>query len=180
MTIEGFHVSRYEYAPGQIIEIGPDRITHFHSALEQANNVAAEDRLKPYRPEGVACRTNCIYAFDNLANCSIYGSSQHPNEKVHYYRVLMEAAAAVPMVLVDQIRAQLDPTDEQIKQMAQEYWEPTKLWKFIEYLTDAIEVSEVVQPVDMGSFEAMGAQCSFANDIELAKEFCQFVMNGDS
>lgn len=176
MSIVGFHVSRYEYTPGQVIKISPDRVTHFHAALEEANNIAAEDRLKPHRPDGVPCRTNCIYVFETLADCSLYGSSQHQNAEVHYYRVRMEKAAKVPMVLVDQIRQQVDPTPAQIERMASEYWRPSEPWEFWEYVTDAIEIVDEVSPLDMGSFEVMGAQGSYIDDNERAKEFCQAVM----
>ena len=179
MTIEGFHVSRYNYVPGEIVKIEPNRITHFHTALEQTNNVAAEDRLKPYRPNGVPCRTNCIFVFGSLAECSLYGSSEHKNQKVYYYRVRMESATAVPMVLVDHIRKQVEPSARQVEQMAREYWQPTNPWEFREYLTEAIEVAETVEPLDVGSFEVMGAQCSFGNDNELARKFCHHVMNSE-
>ena len=157
MTIEGFHVSRYEYVPDQAVKIELGRVTNFHTALVNDNNVAAEDRLKPHRPSGVPCRTNCIYTFGNLADCSLYGDSQHKSGKVHYYRVKMEKATKVPMVLVDQIRKQVSPTPAQVEQMAREYWQPTKDWNYWEYLTDAVAISEKVEPLSMGSFEVVGA-----------------------
>ncbi len=118
MSIEGFHVSRYEYATGQVIKVNQDRVTDFHTALEHANNTTAEDRLKPHRPDGDPCRTNCIFVFGTLADCSLYGSSQYKDEKVHYYHVQMETATKLPMVVVDQIRKQVDPTPAQVERMA--------------------------------------------------------------
>jgi hypothetical protein len=178
MSIEGYHVSRYEYAPGKVIKIKPGRITHFHTALEQAKNVAAEDRLKPHKPANAPCRMNCIYVFGNLGDCSIYGSSEHKEEKVYYYRVRMEKATQVPMVLVDHIRKQVDPTDAQVGMMAREYWQPSLEWEYWEYLTDAMEILEEVEPLDMNSMEAMTSQCSFGSDGERASKFCVAVMKG--
>lgn len=176
MSIEAFHVSRYEYAPGEVLTIEFGRVTHFHAALQKENNVAAEDRLMPYRPKGVPCRTNCIYAFETLADCSLYGCSQHKDRTVHYYRVMMQNATKVPMVLVDQIRKQENPTHAQIERMAQEYWQPSMNWHYWEYITDTTQIIENVKPLSMDSFEVIGAQGSYIDDNNLAMEFCKAVM----
>jgi hypothetical protein len=50
---------------------------------------------------------------ETLADCSLYGVSQYRNEKVHYYRVKFETGTKVPMILVDLIRKQTNPTPAQ-------------------------------------------------------------------
>jgi hypothetical protein len=178
MTVEGYHVSRYEYAPGQRVRLDPGQVTHFHDVLGAAGNIAGEERLNAHRPARWPCRYTCLYAFGTLADCSLYGGSQHKDEKVHYYRVRMDNAVRVPMVLVDQIRKQVDPTAAQTEQMAREYWQPSREWAYWEYLTDEIEIVEQVEPLGMGDFEVIGAQGSYIDDNELAKEFCRAVMEG--
>jgi len=178
MTIEGYHVSRYEYVPGQRVRLDAGQVTHFHDSLEAAGNIVGEDCLNAHRPAGWPCRYTCLYAVRTLSDCSLYGSSQHKDEKVHYYRVRMDKAVRVPMVLVDQIRKQVNPTAAQIEQMAREYWQPSKEWSYWEYLTDEIEIVEKVEPLSMDDFAVIGAHGSYIDDNELAKEFCRAVVSG--
>jgi hypothetical protein len=176
MCIKAFHVSPYQYARCRVIKCDPGRVPDFQAALKRTNNVAAEERLNPHRPDGVPCRSTCLFVFATLAECSLYGSSQHKHETVHYYRVRTDAATKAPMTLVDQIRKQVEPTPAQVERMAREYWQPTEPWKFWEYLTDAIEIVDEIQPLDMGSLEVIGAQGFYIDDNDRAMEFCRAVM----
>lgn len=178
MVIEGYHVSLHEYTSGQKVCIEPGQTTFFYNALVEKNNTAGEDRLMVHKPASAPCRTNCLYVFGDLGHCSIYGDSEHKSKggNIHYYHVRMKQATRVPMKLVDCIRKQVDPTEDQVKRMAKEYWQPTQPWQYWEYLTEEFEVLDEVQPLDMDSLDAISAMVAFGNDGDLANEFCGSVM----
>jgi hypothetical protein len=178
MSIEGFHVSRIKYDRDQVVGRDPGQITHFHAALEQDKNLAGEERLERHRPDGAPCRKSCVYVFETLEMCSLYGCSQHKAKPVFYYRVWADYAARVPMILVDAIRRQVNPTDEQVERMAREYWHPTLAWEIWEYITDGIVIVEEVKPFGPDSFEVLRAQGSYIDENDLANRFCKAVMQG--
>jgi hypothetical protein len=176
MSIDGFHVTKTRYHAGQVAQVGTGQSTHFYAGLEMADNLAGEERLERHRPDGAPCRRSCIYVFQSLETCSFYGSTQHPDAEVYYYRVRMTGAVKAPMVLVDAIRRQVDPSASQVERMAREYWSPTRDWQVWEYLTETVEVMEEVQPLAANSSAVMMAQCSYQSDHELAKSFCREAM----
>jgi hypothetical protein len=178
MSLNGFHVSMTVYQPGQVVRVDPGQVTHFHATLEKANNTAGEERLERHRPADAPCRKNCIYVFEDLESCSLYAVSQHKAADVHFYHVKMDRAVRVPMILVDAIRRQQNPSEPQAEYMAREYWHPTQLWEFWELLTDAIEIVDEVRPFAPDSFEVIGAQGSYMDDNDRANQFCRTVMAG--
>jgi hypothetical protein len=178
MSIEGFHVSTNQYRPGQVVRVDPGQVTHFQAALEKSRNVAGEERLERHRPSAAPSRKTSVYLFETLEICSLYGSSQHKEGRVSYYRVEADKTARVPMVLVDAIRRQANPTDGHVERMVREYWHPTLGWEIWEHLADAIEILEEVKPFAPHSFEVMGAQGSYTDDNDMANRFCAATMQG--
>lgn len=167
-----FHVSRDVYPPGKLIRLSEDQKTRFHEMLAgRTDGLAGEERLQRYRPDGAQSRLRTQYAFGAVGDCRLFGETQYRNTELHYYRVRMPHPTKVPMVLVDVVKRVDGRNEEEIRRLAEEYWQPTLPWEVWEYLDEEMEIVEEVPAPSDGSWEFTEAVCSWDNDVRRAATF---------
>lgn len=89
-------------------------------------------------------RKRCIYAFDKPGHCLAFNNKPD----LHCYLVDMNAYGGFPMVLTDKMR-RVGQNYERIGELVNEYWHPTRKWRFNEYLGEKIVIIEEIAPKKM-------------------------------
>lgn len=165
-----YHVSCKEYEIGKKFT---SKISTQYHLKKIANGEGWVDlKLNEFKPEGAPNRDQCFYAFDSLANCFAYIDSEKcSGGGPYYYEVKMINPIAAPMSLNNIILKKGEESDE-IESIANEYWNPTLNWKFIEYLSIEMEIIATVDsPVLM---EKISGKNNYDLDYELGnKTFCK-------
>ncbi|GAA3732983.1 hypothetical protein GCM10022422_14510 [Flavobacterium ginsengisoli] len=136
-----FHVSSREYTVGQIIKAEDFENTEYYQNAITQNKNWIDDYLDNHKPANAPERKKTIYAFDCPENCIAFND----NEGNFYYRVKMINPVACPMCLTDEL--QENNSDKNIS-IANEYWNPSLSWKFLEYLSPEMEILEIISPPD--------------------------------
>lgn len=93
-------------------------------------------------------RKKCIYAFDTLAHCAVFIGEN--NKDINFYMVELNSENPHPMCLTDAIRKATSIRMQNI--MKEEYWHPTREWKFNEYLGTEMTILEKIERVPAGFF----------------------------
>lgn len=150
---EYYHASQRHYSVGEAIGPLPnDQHGYFVSSHPEGSPQAqAEQKLKICRPANRIGRERCIFLFNSLEQCILYFDAEYNHNPQNYfiYTVTAPENTGHPMVLVDRM-AKLLNTSSQIDstfvdRIANEYWTPTRKWKFPEFLCNSCTVLGCVE-----------------------------------
>lgn len=145
--MELYHISTKIYSKGELLTSDSFKQTEYYSNSILRGKNWIDDFLDSQRPKGYPARKSSLYAFDCIANCSAFINVSFKGLKAIIYKVKMLTPMAFPMCLTDALIK--DSLEHNIK-IADEYWKPQKDWKFLEYLSNQMEILEVL---DDPSFE---------------------------
>lgn len=133
-------------------------------------NVWIEEEFERSRGGGSSSRLDALFAGANGADCVKFLVAQqgYDNEPVHLYRVEMPASVRHPMALIDAARRNWGRPDA-LRDIVEEYWQPTRIWRFWEYLGQSMTV---VEELDLPSTVMLaGASHRYNLDHDLAAQF---------
>ena len=134
-----YHVSCKEYQVNQVIKAEDFETTEYYE------NAVAEDKgwidnfLDENKPENAPDRKKTLYAFDNISNCGAFKSTCEG--EIFYYEVEMVEPISCPMCLTG---ALVEGSEELNNTLREEYWNPTKDWKYLEYLSLEMKIIDKV------------------------------------
>lgn len=170
-----YHVSTIKYPPGKIVQVQPGTKSHFQQASARVpTKVRTEIILANNKPGGHPARDEAVFAFGDFSHCVHFGESEHGNVTKHYYEVEMSTEYRFPMALVDNVNGARDLSDEELEQLAQQYWIPTFRWQFWEYLDWKLSIVAEVRP----SLGDLTAGAAYEEDRDLAMKFRRYVQTG--
>ena len=169
-TTEGkifYHISSCAYVQGDVVSIDTfNGVTHYHQNLsredKEIDNYLSENR-STYAPS----RSHCIYAFVKMEYCVYFRNKELRNgETFHLYKCKMDVSKGHPMILVGKIKSASEQDREKLKE---EYWNPTRKWMLLEYLSDTIEILEEI-PItpELITRSTMIGQCDYSEDYDRA------------
>ena len=141
--MELYHISENIYERGEVVrakDFGDS--TRYHQSLSEENKVI-DLYLSSVRPEGEPERQLCIYAFAKMEYCLYFmRKDMQDGKKLHLYSCEMNTQNGHPMYL---IRSLQQCTDEGKKEaISKDYWQPTKNWNVLEYMSDEMCVLEEI------------------------------------
>jgi hypothetical protein len=159
--MELFHISCKNYNIGEIINSDSFGQTEYYrnSTLRGKNWI--DDFLDSQRPADYPARKSSLFAFDCISNCSAFINLSFKGLKAKYYKVKMSSPIALPMCLTDSLI--VDSLEHNIK-IAKEYWQPTEEWNILEYLSNQMEILEVLNEASME--EKNRGSLNYQHDIE--------------
>lgn len=147
-------MSTYYHATNKVFQVGErfsinmfdGTMSSYHASLSEKKKKVNEI-FNRWRPNNVISRIKCIYLFDNLRHCIHYAKSE---KYKHIYKVRSEEQVfgPFPMVLVNTFYK------NHKRQIIREYWNPTKEWKFVEFLASSFivvkeESLEIISNMDL-------------------------------
>lgn len=138
--LELYHISCIEYKNGETAPL--QNVNSYHLLTVQQGIGWVNDFLDIKRPTGAPSRIRSYYACDTIRNCIGYGrNKQCENGGPFLYKVAMKNPRKVPMSLVNTIlrKREGNALNDQI---ADEYWTPTREWKYYEYLSEEMKIIE--------------------------------------
>ncbi len=137
-----FHITDRNYQIGETVSINDfdGNMCFYHE--RHMDHQWINDYLDTYRPEEFPLRRKCIYAFDKPGHCFFF-LDREPDVTDHCYEIEMDAIGGFPMVLTGRMIAHRNNA-EILRAIAEEYWRPTKDWKYYEYIGNEMTIiSEV-------------------------------------
>lgn len=156
-----FHVSTKEYEVGKIIKAEVFANTEYYRNAIANGKSWIDDYLDNSKPENAPERKNAIFAFDSIENCVAFKGQNKAN---FYYKVRMNNPIACPMCLTDALKE--NETEANIR-ISNEYWNPSKDWKFLEYLSSEMEIIEIIEAPDL--YQLAKGKMNYDDDHKLKK-----------
>jgi hypothetical protein len=157
-----FHVSTKKYEVGQIIKAEAFENTEYYNTAIANGKNWIDELLDNLKPENVPERINAIFAFDCIDNCIAFKGQ---NEANIYYKVKMHNPIACPMCLTDALKE--GDTENNIR-ISNEYWSPSKAWRFLEYLSAEMEILEILETPT--SMQLAKGRMNYSQDRDLKKD----------
>lgn len=163
-----YHITEKEYEKGSKVSVESFvGATRYYDGLSEENK-PIDDFLSAGRPDNEPSRKKCIYAFDKPEYCYYYGRSQMTKAKtLHLYKCEMDCLLGHPMILVGYLSKKLSKS--QRKQIHSEYWNPTRDWYFLEYLSTKMDIIEEITIDDDLESKIYAAGSNYADDYDEAK-----------
>jgi hypothetical protein len=162
--MELYHVSFREYTAGQTYT-APNPIG-YHLRSIQRNEGWINETLDEQSPNGYPLRVASFYACSVLENCQAFiGNKRIEDRNPIFYKVEMDCDLGFPMVLIDRMR-KLGQASGLIDTCISEYWTPTHVWKYLEYLSPSMTIIEIL-PVPE-SLMANKGRMNYNADFEIA------------
>jgi hypothetical protein len=162
-----FHATVDTHSRGDFLRIAGG--SHSYGARAAAAGNAWVDPLLDGRPAalGKPLRTTSVYCCPDLACCAKFADTEaHLAGRYRIYEVVAHGRVhAAPMLLVGRISRRKAP-DVVGMAIADEYWQHTKEWRYVEVLADALEVVREVAKPDPFSIMCGGA--CYDDDYQLA------------
>lgn len=157
-TLESFEVGRTYTA---------NEITPYYRQNELNGRAWVDDLLNHNKPENAPERHNTFFTCDCIENCYAYISSRYPGRKADYkfYCVEMQNPVSGVMCLTDLLN-DLGDNHPNLNNVVAEYWYPTKEWKYLEFLSQEMNVLDTVTPSQMQIF---GSRVKYQHDYEMYK-----------
>ncbi|MBW8331293.1 MAG: hypothetical protein K0M40_04660 [Prolixibacteraceae bacterium] len=159
--MELFHISCKNYKKGELINSDSFEQTEFYLNSTLSGKNWIDDFLDSQRPIGYPARKSSLFAFDCISNCSVFMNLSFKGLKAKYYRVKMPSPVAMPMCLTDSLI--VDSLVHNTK-IAKEYWQPIEEWKILEYLSNQMEILEVIS--ESSEEEKISGSRNYHHDIE--------------
>jgi hypothetical protein len=136
--MELFHVSFIDYKVGEKY-FAPNPIDYHLWAIAKGEGWINE-QLDLHRPRHITPHVSSFYACDLLENCQAFiGTKKIDSKSPTYYRVDMDSYQGYPMVLTDRIK-KVGLASPRLEELINEYWTPTKKWKYLEYLNSMMTI----------------------------------------
>ena len=142
------HASREVYVPGTALDI-VEQTFFYTMRLRDPTFARMENILEQFRPMQAASRRTSRFACESIADCGAYINAERRSNDVRpirYYRVQMPKSTRVPMSLSDHLYRHLDSGEEKVIEIAREYWNPTRPWKFWERLGGMMVIEAEIEP----------------------------------
>ena len=165
-----YHISPNTYAEGEVVSAETfSGSTIYHQGLDGVKK-DIDDFLSENRPEGEPSRDRCIYAFDRIEYCVYFRNKElRAGETFHLYRCKMDIQNGHPMILVGKMESVSEPDKERLRN---EYWNPTKHWKLLEYMSDKMEIQEEIPiSAELQTRSMMIGWCDYSEDYDRANYF---------
>jgi hypothetical protein len=139
-----YHTSKCKYKVGKIIEADGTPTKYYQGLLDNGNGWI-EDLFEEKKPSGIVSRKSCVFAFGNIIHCLKYNAIASIKEKgeIFYYEVEMNCAAGYPMVLTGHLYKKGKEYSKKFE-IINEYWNPTKTWKYLEYIALKMEIKKFI------------------------------------
>lgn len=139
-----YHASQLSFQIGDTWStdqfVGNATLDHVNrSKEEQQVNILMDSQ----RPSDYDSRNKSIFLFDNIDHCRFYASRlKNPNLKIYKVKALTPVFGGFPFCLVEKVYN--ESSFEIKKRIIQEYWAPTLQWIFLEYITQSIEILDIL------------------------------------
>jgi len=143
-----FHASRNVYQIGDVIRVPVGEQSHAFKLSLELGMQWREEALENARNDRANSRRSAVYAADTLGNAARFLVSQ-PDEKgrpVLGYEVEITHQTPSPMVLIGYIGAH-GPAFPSLSACMEEYWTPTKKWRFLEFVCPSLTVTAVFENI---------------------------------
>ena len=143
-----FHASRNVYQIGDVIRVPVGEQSHAFKLSLELGMQWREEALENARNDRANSRRSAVYAADTLGNAARFLVSQ-PDEKgrpVLGYEVEITHQTPSPMVLIGYIDAH-GPAFPSLSACMEEYWTPTKKWRFLEFVCPSLTVTAVFENI---------------------------------
>jgi hypothetical protein len=138
-----YHATSQGFKINQIV--GPFSGTHFIEQKVKPNNLYyVEEFLESHRPCSKVSRLSAIFAFDKPEYCLRFLQAECRGS-LRVYEIEMQSPSSSPMCLVDSLRDKNLPPEIKVR-LANEYWDPTRDWSFMEYMSDSMVIKLEVNP----------------------------------
>lgn len=158
-----YHVSCKDYEIGQTISANNFANTEYYENAVNMSTNWIDDYLDDSRPENAPERKKTLFAFDKLENAAAFKNKCEG--EVFFYKVDMANPIAAPMCLTDVLVVNDDELNQRVKE---EYWNSTKDWKYLEYLsTEMVIVTKLNKP---NFIQRSKGLTDYISDKELAKD----------
>lgn len=142
--MELYHVSCNKYEIGKKFHVSEFEQTQYYTNAIATNQSWIDDFLDSIKPAGAPERKRTFYAFDSLGNCFAFLKGKCP-DGLNFYKVNMIDPIACPMCLTDALKRNEDELNMEI---GKEYWHPVNSWRFLEYLSESMEIIDVLPKPD--------------------------------
>jgi hypothetical protein len=138
---ELFHISCTLYVPGQIVN-APE-LTKYHTRTIAQGHGWVDELLDKYKPDSAPSRKSTLFAFASKWHCTGFWDKKRvcENGGPYLYRVKMIDPHKAPMKIVGCIAEDLYCNED----LAAAYWECDSNWKLLEYLSEQMEIIEVLE-----------------------------------
>lgn len=159
-TLESFEVGRTYTA---------NEITPYYRQNELNGRAWVDDLLNQNKPENAPERQTTFFACDCIENCYAYISSRYPDRKAEYkfYCVEMQNPVRGVMTLTELV-CRLGVNHNRLNEVIQEYWNPTKGWKYFEYLSNKMTI---IEKLEIKKEQILFAKIKYQDDFDLYKKW---------
>lgn len=165
-----YHISPNEYAQGEVVSVEAfNDMTLYHQGLDSIKK-DIDNYLSENRPEGEPLRNLCIYAFDRMEYCVYFRNKElRAGETFHLYRCKLNSQNGHPMILVGKMESVSELDKERLRK---EYWNPTKHWKLLEYMSGKMEILEEIPiTAELQTRSIMIGRSDYSEDYDRAHYF---------
>lgn len=170
--MELYHITCKEYPIGQVPLFEGESFYHISTQLDDRSWV--NEFLDIKKSSEKPSRKKAFFACDSIANCkALKNTVAKPFCSPRIYKVKMTNPSKTPIALVNHL-FKLGEGHIKNTEVADEYWNPTEIWKFYEYLSEQMEIVEEILNDDltpMGQILFWAADNTYLlADTELANE----------
>jgi len=145
--MELYHITCNAYPAGQVPALEDE--SFYHLSTQTDNRAWINEFLDIQKSNNKPSRKKSFYACDSVINCKALKSTiVKPQCTPRIYKVRMTNPSKSPMTLVNYLY-ELGQVHTDNVEVANEYWNPTKEWKFYEYLSEEMEILEEVPNNDL-------------------------------
>lgn len=165
-----YHISPTAYAQGDVVSVESfNGTTFYHQGLDSQKK-AIDNYLSENRPGVEPSRDHCIYAFDKPEYCVFFRNKElRAGETFHLYKCKVDNNNGHPMILVGMMKT---PSEQIKEKLANEYWNPTRSWKLLEYMSEKIEILEEIPiTAELITHSIMIGKCYYSEDYDRANYF---------
>jgi hypothetical protein len=151
-------------------EIGKVYVWSDENKQPTIRNENVESALERFRPDNTPKRTESFFATDKVEYASKFIEAERhrnpalENKPYRIYKVKLFDCHRSPMILVDKVR-ELIQSNGDMKTIAEEYWTPTRDWKFFEYFGPKMKVLGECSPPSEGAMMLVTVQCCKDSDL---------------
>jgi hypothetical protein len=164
-----YHASRNVYPDGHVIHVPKGEVADAYQLSLRLGAKWREDALEATRAGRAFSRQFAVYAANSPGNAARFLISQPDAEKrpVLVYEVDINNKSPSPMVLIGYMDDQGEGFAA-LPECMEEYWAPTRNWRFLEYVCSEMIVTKSLGPV--GMMETWGADADYGRDRDLCRQ----------
>ncbi len=162
-----YHASLKEFEVGRSY-VANDLTPYFIE--NKTNNKAWVDLvLNEHKPIDAPDRQRTFFCCDSIENCYAFISAQYPNQidQINYYKVEMDNPAKGVISLTN-LLLKVGENDINVQNIANEYWNQTKEWRYFEYMSQEMKFLERLNAPD--TLQKSNGKNNYFHDYELCKQ----------